>query len=87
MGVVYDINQVEAQQIAADLAITKAIGVVSEVQAFVKTQQTAQAKTQLIFNRAFSQEEAAEKTLQKAQQVFDQAVEVKRRAEANLNTA
>lgn len=87
VGVVYDLEQVAQQQIAADIAVTKAMAIVAAAKAVAQDKQAAQAKTQLAFNLASSQETAAENTVAKAQGLYDDAVEVKHRAEANLNTA
>jgi hypothetical protein len=87
VGVVYDLQQVAQQQIAADTAVTNALAVVAGVKAVAKEKQAAQAKTQLAFNLANSQETAAENTVAKAQKVYDDAVEVDHIAQANLNTA
>ena len=84
---VYDIKQVEAQQIAADLAVTEAMGVVADATATLKDYQRMQAKTQLSLNLAIDQENAAERTHKKLLSQYDIAIEVHRRAQANLGTA
>jgi hypothetical protein len=85
--VVYDLSQVESQQIAADKAVTNAAAVVSSAKAAAQVSQAAQAKTQLALNLATKQEESAENTVIAAQKLYDQSVEVSHRAQANLNTA
>lgn len=80
-------SQVESQQIAADKAVTNAASIVSVAKAAAQLSQAAQAKTQLALNLATKQEESAENTVEAAQKLYDQSVEVSHRAEANLNTA
>ena len=87
VGVVYDIDQVEAQQIAADKAVVHALKVVAVKKAFTKAKQAAQGKTQLALNLAIEQEAAAERTVNKLQHQYDQAIEIAHRAQANLGTA
>lgn len=58
MGLVYDIDQVEAQQIAADQAVIRALAVVQKAKAFTKAQQASQAKAELAFRLAVAQEAA-----------------------------
>lgn len=80
VGLVYDIKQVEAQQIAADNAVAKALIIVENVKNQVRAQQSAQARTQLAFNLAAGQEAKAAVNQQKAQQLFDRSVEINHRA-------
>ena len=84
---VYDIKQVESQQIAADLAVTEAMGVVADATATLKDYQREQARSQLALNLAIDQENAAERSPFKLQIQYDNAVEVHHRAQANLGTA
>jgi len=85
--VVYNLSQVAAQQIAADTAVTKALGGVSDAKVVVSAYQANQAKTQLAFNLANSQEQAAEVTAAKAQDIYNDAENSLHRAEAVLNSA
>ena len=84
---VYNISQVEAQQIAADTAVTRALSVVKGAKAVVAAQQAEQGRAQLALNLAVSQENAAEVTFTKANDIFCQAENTLHRQEAVLNTA
>lgn len=85
--VVYDISQVESQQIAADNAVVKALGATAEAKSAAQVSQAAQAKAQLALNLATSQEGAAAVTFAKAQDIYNAAVNTQYIAQANLNTA
>ena len=55
VGLVYDLDQVEAQQIAADKAVTEAMAVVAHAKAITQGKQSEQAQTQLALNLAIKQ--------------------------------
>jgi hypothetical protein len=84
---VYNISQVEAQQIAADKAVTSALKVVADAKDVVASFQANQAKTQLAWNLANNQADAAEKSFSKAQEVYSDSQKTLHRQEAVLNTA
>ena len=64
---VYNLGQVESQQIAADQAVSNALKVVTDAKSTVAVFQANQAKAQLAWNLANNQANAAENTVSKAQ--------------------
>lgn len=88
--ILYDLQQVRAQQLAADTAVIDTLALVHKHKAIVKVAQVAQAKTQLALNLAINQEAGASKAKAEALAFFNAknqkfAVATEKKAESERN--